>query len=141
MNAWSKQTLRLVTANNYLDRLQKVYPHEEGERSVNEAALYSIRAAFKAKDDINLLNHTLNLQKFPYKDSYVGFLRKDRSAIKRNPETVKRICVRLYEKGIDEIVEGATELMEANRRRGNKFAEWTRDCFACCFGIGSERFL
>jgi hypothetical protein len=137
MNEWSKQTLRLVTTQNYLDRLQEVYPHEEGERNVNEAALTFIKAAFLAKDDIKLLNHTLDLQKFPYKDSYVGFLRKDRSAIERNPFTVKRICARLYEKGLDEIIEGATESMEANRRRGNNFTEWTKKNFR---PVGADEF-
>jgi len=137
MNEWSKRTLKLVTTQNYLDRLQEVYPHEEGERSIGERAFVSIKAAFEEKDDIKLLNHTLNLQKFPYKDSYVAFLRKDKNAIERNPLTVKRICAHLYEKGIDKIIEGASESMEANRRRGNKFTEWTKKHFKL---VGIDEF-
>jgi hypothetical protein len=137
MNKWSEQTLKLVTTQNYLDRLQEVYPHEEGERRVNERIVASIKAAFTGKDDIKLLNYTLDLQKFPYKDSYVGFLRKDRKAIERNPITVKRICAHLYEKGIDKIIEGASESMEANRRRGNKFTEWTKKNFKL---VGIDEF-
>ena len=106
-----------------------IYPHEEGARSLDAGAFDAIKAAFIAKDDTSLLNHTLDLPKFPYKDSYVGFLRKDRGAIERNPLTVKRICSRLYETGVDKIIEGATESKEANRRRGNKFTEWTKRTF------------
>lgn len=129
MNKWSQQTLTLVSTQNYLDRLQEIYPHEEGIRAVDETTLQTIRDAYEAKNDIQLLNHTLDLQKFPYKDSYVGFLRKDRSAVGRNPLTVRRICARLYEQGIEEIIDGAKESMEANRRRGNKFAEWSKKRF------------
>jgi len=34
MNEWAKRTLQLVMEQDYLDKLQKVYPHEEGERDV-----------------------------------------------------------------------------------------------------------
>ncbi len=129
MNDWSKKTLNLVTTKNYLDKLQEIYPHEEGTRDIDSGAFDAIKTAFAAKDNVSLLNHTLSLQKFPYKDSYVGFLRKDRDAINRNPLTVKRICSRLYATGLDKIIEGATEAKEANRRRGNKFAEWTKKTF------------
>jgi hypothetical protein len=137
MNEWSQRTLQLVTTRNYLDRLQEIYPHEEGDRNVDMGILNSIEVAFNERNDIALLNYSLDLEKFPYKDSYVGFLRKDRSAIGRNPLTVKRICDRLYEKGIDEIVRGAKESMEANRRRGNKFSEWTKKNFKL---VGIDEF-
>lgn len=35
MNEWSERTLRLVLEQDYLDRLQEIYPQEEGERDVD----------------------------------------------------------------------------------------------------------
>ena len=43
MNEWATRTLDLVNNQDYLDRLQQVYPHEEGEREVNPEVLDSIR--------------------------------------------------------------------------------------------------
>lgn len=39
---------------NYLDRLQKVYPNQEGEREVNETVLESIKESFEASKIIDL---------------------------------------------------------------------------------------
>lgn len=76
-----------------------------------------------------MLNRLLGLERFPYKDSYVGFLRKDRGAIARNPETVQRICDRLYHMGLDRVIDGVTQSKEANTRRGNQFSAWMREQF------------
>lgn len=129
MNEWSKRTLEVVTRENYLDRLQLVYSHEEGERNVSQNVLDEIRAAFEQRNGEELLNQLLGLEKFPYKDSYVGFLRKDRSAIKRNPEVVQRICNRLYSMGIESVLSGITQSKEANTRRGPQFSNWIRQNF------------
>lgn len=126
MNEWSQRTLHLVTSQDYLDKLQQIYPHREGERDVAVNALDSIRQSFEDRDEIALLNKLLDLEKFPYKDSYVGFLRRDRTAIARNPQTVRRICEKLYEMGIGSIISGVTQSKEANRRRGNQFSAWIR---------------
>lgn len=126
MNEWSRRTLHLVNNQDYLDRLQQVYPHEEGERYIDQNILNSIRQSFEERDDMALLDKLLNLDKFPYKDSYVAFLRTDRSAIERNPQTVQRISDRLYAMGIDNVIEGVTQPKEANTRRGNQFRNWAR---------------
>ena len=81
MNEWSKKTLELVTTKNYLDQLQIIYPHEEGERDISEETLNSIRHSFEKKDKKGFLNKLLGLERFPYKDSYIAFLRKDRTAL------------------------------------------------------------
>jgi hypothetical protein len=129
MNPWSLKTIELVTTQNYLDQLQLIYAHEEGERNVLTATLDSIRVSFEAKDETKLMDQLLSLEKFPYKDSYVGFLRKDRTAITRNPETVKRICNRLYVMGIDKVIEGVNQSKEANTRRGPQFSNWIKQNF------------
>lgn len=129
MNEWATRTLKLVENEDYLDRLQSIYPHEDVERDVEDNVLDSIRSAFEERHNTPLLNTLLDLEKFPYKDSYVGFLRRDRGAIERNPQTVARICNRLYDMGIDGVIMGATAAKEANTRRGNQFANWTRSKF------------
>lgn len=139
MNEWGKRTLLLVNNQDYLDRLQQIYPHEEGDRDVNQDILTSIKQAFQKQDDIALLNKLLNLEKFPYKDSYVAFLRKDRTAIGRNPQTVRRICSRLYGMEIDNLIEGITQPKEANTRRGNQFRDWARRNFSWV-GINQFKF-
>lgn len=129
MNEWSRRTLDLVNNQDYLDRLQDIYPHEEGERDIDQNILDAIRQSFAEHDDTMLLHKLLNLDKFPYKDSYVAFLRKDRTAIERNPQTVRRICARLYAMGIDNVIEGVTQPKEANTRRGNQFRDWAKSNF------------
>src|SRR6218665_1332003 len=129
MNEWSKKTLELVSRENYLDQLQLVYSHEEGERNVSQKLLDEIRSAFEQRNEEALLNKLLSLEKFPYKDSYVGFLRKDRSAIQRNPEAVQRICNRLYSMGIESVISGITQSKEANTRRGPQFSNWIKKNF------------
>lgn len=129
MNEWSTRTLDLVNNQNYLDKLQEVYPHEEGERDVDPDALDAIRQSFADGDDSALLDQLLNLEKFPYKDSYIAFLRSDRGAIERNPQTVQRISDYLYEMGIEGVIAGVIQPKEANTRRGNQFRSWARDNF------------
>ena len=126
MNIWSQRTVELVTSQNYLDRLQHIYPHEDGERSVNDTTIDSITQSFNNRNESELINQLLSLDKFPYKDSYVSFLRKDRAAIARNPETVRRICDRLYSMGLENVISGIRQPKEANTRRGNQFGDWLR---------------
>lgn len=130
MNVWATKTVDLITQEDYLDRLQQIYPHEDLERDVDDGAIDSIRESFEEQNNVALLNKLLDLEKFPYKDSYVGFLRKDRDAIERNPITVGRICARLYTMGIDGLISGVTSPKEANTRRGNQFTDWTRSKFS-----------
>jgi hypothetical protein len=129
MNEWARRTLELVNTQNYLDMLQEVYPHEEGERDIEPDTIDEIRRLFNAGDDEALLDLLLDLEKFPYKDSYIAFLRTDRGAIQRNPMTVQRITDNLYSMGVEGVIAGVTQPKEANTRRGNQFRDWARDNF------------
>lgn len=126
MHQWSLHTLQLVSTQNYLDRLQEIYAHEEGERNVTDATIDAIREAFSNGDAEALLEHLLGLEKFPYNDSYVAFLRKDRTAIQRNPRTVQRIYDVLGRMGIDGVIAGVKQAKEANTRRGPQFWNWIK---------------
>lgn len=129
MNRWAKLTVRLAKESDYLDRLYKIYPNEPKQREVDQKLLDSIENSFKARDCQSLLRKLLKLERFPYKDSYIGFLRKEPNAIKNNPKTVRRICETLYAMGIENVKRGATEPKEANTRRGQQFRDWTKTHF------------
>ena len=62
------------------------------------------------------LLHSLDL--FPIKDSY--YLKRDSSAINRNPATVNR----LSELGLNKIWERCSEPKETNRQIGHLFRRW-----------------
>ena len=59
------------------------------------------RAVISGKDNSALLNALLKLDLFPIKDSYVTYLKRDKSVRRRNPNTVDRLCGRLYEMGLE----------------------------------------
>ncbi len=61
---------------------------------------------------------------FPIKDSYTAYLKRDSSSISRNPNTVDRLCGRLYEMGLDKIFERCSEPKETNRQIGPLFKRW-----------------
>lgn len=125
MNIWSQKTIDFAKTQDYLDQLQLIYPNEEGERDISQSSLDIITRLFNDRDEIGLIHELLALEKFPYKDSYVGFLRKDRTAIARNPVTVKRIVDRLYKMGLEKVLAGITAPKESNQMRGNQFRNWT----------------
>lgn len=93
MNQWAERTLELINNENYLDRLQEIYAHEEGERNITQTTVEAIKQSFANGDATALLEQLLDLERFLYKDSYVAFLRKDRTAMERNPATLQRISI------------------------------------------------
>lgn len=107
----------LVRGHNYLDKLQKIYPHEEGERNVEEGLINSIRESFAARDNNALLNNLLDLEKFPYKDYYVAFLRKDRGVIIRNPETIGEFAQDYMNRALKELLRGLHNLKKLIQER------------------------
>jgi len=130
VNEWAKKTLEVVRTENYLDRLQRIYPNiENPPRTINDEIKLLIKIAFDGRNGESLLNILLDLKKFPYKDSYVAFLRKDRGAIDRNPETTSRICNKLYRMGFEKIIKGITKPKETNTQRGPQFRNWTKERF------------
>jgi len=61
---------------------------------------------------------------FPIKDSYVAYLKRDPSALARNPKTLKRLYGRLKEMGLNEIFKQCTKPKETNRQIGPLFKRW-----------------
>lgn len=127
MNYWTNLSIKYANQKNYLDELFKVYPTiPEGIRDVDENLWNKIEIAYTNKDNENLLKYLLKMDLFPIKDSYVAYLKRDKESVNRNPETVNRLCGRLYEMGLDKIFEKCSEPKETNRQIGPLFKRWLK---------------
>jgi hypothetical protein len=78
---------------------------------------------------------------FPIKDSYVAYFKRDKNSISRNPETVNRLCGRLYELGLDKIYEKCSEPKETNRQIGPLFNRWLKKGVLGAPVVGLNEFI
>ncbi len=125
LNNWLQLSIDFANQRNYLDELFKVYPTiPDGIRELDGTKWKEVEKAFKDKNQEELLRLLLSLDLFPIKDSYIAYLKRDKSAIKRNPNTVARIHGRLLEMGLDKLYERCSEPKETNRQIGPLFRRW-----------------
>lgn len=125
MNPWIQLSIDYASQKSYLDDLFHVYPTiPEGIRELDSGLWQEVEKAFEARDNTVLLKSLLKLNLFPIKDSYVAYLRKDKSALERNPATSARLSGRLYEMGLDTIYARSSEAKETNRQIGPLFKRW-----------------
>ena len=125
MNYWTQLSQEFANQRNYLDKLFQVYPTiPDGIRDINQTLWEEVEQAFNTNDNLTLLNTLLKFDLFPIKDSYVAYLKRDSSSILRNPETVNRLCGRLYQMGLNKIYEKCSEPKETNRQIGPLFKRW-----------------
>lgn len=125
MNYFTELSIELANQRDYLDQLFKVYPlRPDSIRDIDQTIWSNIEKSFNSDDNESLIESLLELDLFPIKDGYVPYLRKDPTAISRNPQTVNRICGRIRELGLDKIFEKCTEPKETNRQMGPLFRRW-----------------
>jgi len=118
-------SIDFANQRNYLDELFKIYPTiPDGIRDIDKDKWRKIENSFHAGNNIDLMINLLYLNLFPIKDSYVAYLKRDPEAIKRNPNTINRLCGRLYGMGLDKIFEKCSEPKETNRQIGPLFKRW-----------------
>jgi len=142
MNIWTKMSYEFANQRNYLDELFQIYPTiPDGIREVDKILWNEVEEAFEIKDNFKLLNALLKFDLFPIKDSYVAYLKRDKTAIKRNPQTVNRLCGRLYEMGLDKIYDKCTEPKETNRQIGPLFKRWIEKGSLGILPVKREKFL
>lgn len=141
MNFWTQQSIDFANQKNYLDELFRVYPmNPEISRELNEDVWKNIESCFIERKNKALIEALLRLELFPIKDSYVAYLRRDRSAIERNPRTINRLCGRLYELGLEEVRKRCEAPKETNRQIGPMFRRWVQSG-ACGFPlVSAEEF-
>ncbi len=125
MNYWTELSVAFANQRNYLDSLFRVYPMSPNvRRDINRDSWRRIESSFFAHDDEELILSLFELDLFPVKDSYVAYLKRDKSAISRNPATVSRLAGTLYDMGIDAIYDKCSEPKETNRQIGPLFKRW-----------------
>lgn len=125
MNYWTQLSIEYANQRSYLDDLFQVYPTiPEGIRDIDSKLWRNIEKAFEQRNNVELLENLLQLDLFPIKDSYVAYLKRDKSALERNPATVNRLCGRLYEMGLDALFSRCSEPKETNRQIGPLFRRW-----------------
>jgi len=125
VNYWTQTSIDFANQKNYLDELYKVYPICPNiKREINEDIWADIEYSFDARNCFDLIKNLLKLKLFPIKDSYVAYLRNDKSALERNPQTIKRLASYLYDMGIEEIHDKCTEAKETNRQIGPMFKNY-----------------
>ena len=125
INFWTEQSIIFAGQRNYLDELFRVYPvNPNFRRELSQSQAEELISAYDSQDNVRLIETLLDAELFPLKDSYVPFLRHDRGAITRNPQTVNRIAGNLYPMGIEMIIEKCTAPKETNRQMGPMFKNW-----------------
>ena len=63
-----------------------------------------------------MFKNLLKLDLFSIKTSYIDYLKRDKTAIERKPQTVNRVCGRIYEFGLDVIFTRCSEVKKTNRQ-------------------------
>lgn len=125
MNLWTQKSIELAAQSNYLDQLYRVYPMSINlRRELPLQTQNEIRIHLDNQDGKKLLRVLLKQEIFPIKDSYVAYLKRDKTAIDRNPATVSRLAGILIEMGFDEILDKTTVPKETNRQIGPLFKNW-----------------
>jgi len=142
MNKWTKLSIEYANQRSYLDDLFQVYPTiPEGIRGIDENIWAEVEKSFNKTDNDLLIRQLLKFDLFPIKDSYIAYLKRDGSAIDRNPRTINRICGRLYEMGLDKIFERCSEPKETNRQIGPMFRDWLKRKSLGIEPVSLEEFL
>ena len=142
MNYWTKLSIEYAEQKSYLDDLFHVYPTiPEGIRDIDDDIWESVEDAFNRKNNERLLGELLKMDLFPIKDSYIAYLKRDKSAIKRNPKTINRIARRLYDIGLNKIYEKCSEPKETNRQIGPMFKRWLQKKSLGIMPVSIENFI
>ena len=142
MNIWTQLSYEFANQKNYLDELFYVYPTiPDGIREIDSKLWEEVEVAFNKKDNFKLIKTLLKFDLFPIKDSYVAYLKRDPSSIERNPQTINRLCGRLYEMGLSKIYEKCSEPKETNRQIGPLFKRWIEKGSLGIFPVDKETFL
>lgn len=127
MNYFTELSIELANQRDYLDQLFRVYPlRPDSIRGIDDKVWQRIEKAYNGTDNTELLKALMKHSLFPVKDGYMPYLKLDKTAIERNPNTVNRICGRIRELGLEKLYECCTQPKETNRQMGPLFRQWLR---------------
>ncbi len=127
MNRFLAQSIDYASQCSYLDDLFQVYPTApNGLRALNEQIWNNVEYAYNERNNEELIRSLLKLDLFPIKDSYIAYLKHDKNAIGRNPDTIHRIASEIYNLSIGELYKKCTFPKESNRQIGPMFKNWIK---------------
>jgi len=142
MNYWTKLSIEYANQRSYLDDLFQIYPTiPDGIREINKTKWNDVEKAFEEKNNTELIKKLLLLEKFPFKDSYVNFLRLDSTSFDKNPQTIDRLAGMAYSAGIKNLFEKSSEPKETNTQMGGRFSNWLNKGVMGVFPVSEEEFL
>jgi len=125
MNFWTQKSIEFANSKNYLDELYKIYPMSQNDRrELDTKIVKDIEEQLRFRDSNKLIRTLMELDLFPIKDSYVAYLKRDKTSLERNPQTVDRIASILYDLGFEEVIENCSQPKETNRQIGPLFKYW-----------------
>ena len=131
MNKWIEKSFDLYNDYGYLDQLTEIYPMNKNKKRPLEPRIKKeLKESFEKRNNQKLFKILLKLDKFPIKDSYKAFFDRCKKSetdeiIKKNPETINRICQRIYKVGYENMIKGIEVPIETNRQLGPMFNKWT----------------
>lgn len=127
MNIWTQKSIELAAQHDYLDLLYSIYPMSVNlRRELPASTIQAITYAYNNRQDAELLRLLLAQDIFPIKDSYIAYLKRDKSAISRNPRSIERITNMLYQMSLADILERISAPKETNRQIGPLFKRWVK---------------
>ena len=128
MTSWTRESINLANNYDYLDRLYTIYLIISNvRRNLSPEVMNNLASMLLPTPNFargELLNLLLEQEVFPIKDPYVAYLRRDRTAIERNPNTVNRIETTIANMGYQNVLREITRPIEANRQMGQHFKNW-----------------
>jgi len=125
MATWVDKSFALAESGGYLDKLAQIYPAPPPiPQHLANDQYKQIKNTLIQSGDYKLLTTFLSFKRFPFNDPYISFLRESPQAIHSNPQTVKRLCNRLREMGLEGVVRGLIEPKQFNRQMGQMFNKW-----------------
>jgi len=140
MNTWTEKSFAVAKDNNYLDDLSFIYPvnQNETENRIEKERIKEIEKLLHSRNPAELIKFLIKLERFPFDDPYIGFIRHFNNALDKNPKTVDRIFQRLQLLTIKGIVEGINRPKSASRKFGNYFIAWVHKQYKT---VSEEEFL
>ncbi|MDV3428333.1 MAG: restriction endonuclease [Bacillota bacterium] len=135
MNNWTQNSFNLYNSPNYLDMLHEIYPMLDNDtRELSSSIKKQLETYYADRNNEELFKLLLEQEKFPVKDSYKAYFGRVKKSeldiiIKNNPETINRICNRIYKDGYEKMIERITEPKETNRQIGPMFTNWLKSAY------------
>lgn len=140
MNIWTEKSFKIAMDNGYLDSIYNIYPVDQRgvENRISQDEIREIKELLDADKWEELISKLLKINRFPFDDPYIGFLRYEKDALTKNPKTLTRLAEHLKELNIEGIVSGINRPKSASRKFGNYFQKWLYQNFKT---LDEENFL